>query len=203
MTLANIFRTDLHVHAGCQPTRTWPKRSRCWPGHTKTPPGAAQRPPMNCGRCSASTTRHSSRHSPARRPATWPRWSPRDAGDRANPSRSRETVEGPDRGRAAPGRASTRHRHDRHNYTPHCASRNCVSPTWSSKPWPARHPPARDARRRVPQTSTNSARPPPRRSGSTLTTRSSPASPAWPTTPEPGSWPSSATIGPTSPTHDP
>jgi hypothetical protein len=60
MVLANILRTDAHVHRTLPADTELAQASPCWPARTRTPPGGAPRPPTNCGPCSASTTRHSS-----------------------------------------------------------------------------------------------------------------------------------------------
>ena len=60
--------------------------------------------------------------------------------------------------------------------------------------------PAAPARHRLRQRRTTSPPPPPNTSTSTRTRRSSPACPASPSSPAPGSWPRSATTAPASPT---
>ncbi|MGB8388510.1 MAG: transposase [Mycobacterium sp.] len=56
MTLANILRTDAHIHRQLPADSDWFGRSRCWHAPLRMPPGDLREPPKSCGRCCASTT---------------------------------------------------------------------------------------------------------------------------------------------------
>jgi hypothetical protein len=89
MTLANILRTDAHMHRGCPRTPSWRARSPCSPAPTRTRPGGAQRRPTSCAPCCASTTPASWPPSPAATPPTWPAQMPARCWPSRQPRRPR------------------------------------------------------------------------------------------------------------------
>ncbi len=64
MALANILRTDQHLHGCCPMTRRWPARSPCWPAPIRMRYGGAPSWCKSCGPGCASTTRASLPRSP-------------------------------------------------------------------------------------------------------------------------------------------
>ena len=119
MALANILRTDAHLHRlAARRLAGWPARSPCWPAPTRTRCGGAPNWSRSCGPgCASITPGSSAAFAAGSGPgvdvhhAAGQRRRPRGAGDRPQPGRGSDGVQGAGRDSAASGRPAAAHRH--------------------------------------------------------------------------------------------
>ena len=204
MTLANILRTDAHMH---RPLPADTELARAIAVLARAHQDATWRRTRASNELRSllreyhpgflACLRRWQRHQPGHRRC------PCRVGDCADPGGRRQADQGSHRGRATAGRPQARRGQARRAAPPATfGGRSCVKTRWWKRRWAPRRcgcwPPWTPSA----TASTSSATPSLKRSPPTPTTRSSPASPGWVTSPAPGCSPRSAMTVPASPTLD-